>query len=173
MTDATIFRRQRQKDRNEAYHYKACGLDGIYLLNGYHEVDHDGETHVFVDGEEELHRVIARHVICTRKSLTGKEIRFLRKTMDWTQKELAERLGNDSQAVAHWEKDHHPIPAYAEKLLRIVVLAELLTPNEVQTLERMVRERLSELDAMDECVTPPAAFMLDKQHWRDKSRACG
>lgn len=173
MTDATIFRRQGQKDRNEAYHYKACGLDGIYLLNGYHEVDHDGETHVFVDGEEELHRVIARHVICTRKSLTGREIRFLRKTMDWTQKELAEQLGNDSQSVARWEKEEYPIPADAEKLLRVVVLAHLLTPNEVETLARMVRERLHELDAMDERVTPPAAFMLDK-NWREtKSRACG
>lgn len=103
MTHATIFRRQGQKDRNEAYHYKACGLENIYLLNGYHTEEHDGETHVFVDGEEELHRAIARHVICTRKTLTGDEIKFLRKTMDWTQKELAERLGNDSQAVAHWE----------------------------------------------------------------------
>lgn len=27
----------------EPYHYKACGLDSIFLLNGYDVEEHDGE----------------------------------------------------------------------------------------------------------------------------------
>lgn len=32
----------------EPLHYRACGLDGIYLLNGYAIEEHDGETAIAV-----------------------------------------------------------------------------------------------------------------------------
>lgn len=173
MSEAEFFRRPGQKVCDEPYEYKACGLDNIFLVNGYRKVEHDGESHVFIEGEEDLHRAIARHVICTRKTLTGKEVRFLRNVVDWTQHELAQQLGNNSQSVARWEKGQVPIPADAEKLLRIRVLVELLTPAETGALRRLIQERLSDLDAMDEDSTRPAAFMFDKG-WRERdNRACG
>jgi DNA-binding transcriptional regulator YiaG len=138
------------------------------LVNGYKMVEHDGEEHVFIDDEEALHDAIARHVICTRKGLTGKEIRFLRNVVDWTQQELAQALGNNSQSVARWEKGKVPIPADAEKLLRVRIFVELLTAEESGVLRRLIQERLSDLDEMDEVVTPPATFMLD-HGWRERS----
>src|SRR5271155_1684552 len=82
----------------EPYHYRACGLENIFLLNGYDFDQHDGERHVFVREVEGLHQAIGRHLVCGRKALTGQEIRFLRKTIDLTQEELAEKLGNNAQS---------------------------------------------------------------------------
>ena len=96
--------------RPEPYHYKACGLEGIYLLNGYTVEEHDGERHVFVENVDELHKAIGRHIISKRKGLTGAEIRFLRNTLDLTQNELAAELGNNTQSVARWEKGQNHIP---------------------------------------------------------------
>lgn len=80
--------------RPEPYHYKACGLEGIYLLNGYTVEEHDGERHVFVENVDELHKAIGRHIISKRKGLTGAEIRFLRNTLD------TGHLGRQSSAHA-------------------------------------------------------------------------
>ena len=69
--------------------YRDCGLDGIYLLNGYAVLEHDGERHVSVTDVEGLHKAIGRHLVSYRKTLAPKEIRFLRNVMDITQAELA------------------------------------------------------------------------------------
>lgn len=164
MNRAKFFRPGHEPASGKPYHYRACGLSGIYLLNGFKVEEQDGEEYVFIDHEEELHREIARHVICTRKSLTGKEIRFLRNTLDLTQKQLAQKLGNNSQSVARWEKGEIEIPADVEKLLRIFVFASIATPEEKDTLRQLVLKRLAELDEMDEREPPPAAFALNN-HW--------
>lgn len=164
MTRAKFFR-PGKNPACEPYAYKACGLDGIYLLNGYEVEEHDGVKHIFVEHEEELHREIARHVICTRKSLSGKEIRFLRNTLDLTQKQLALKLGNNSQSVARWEKGEIEIPADAEKLLRIFVFATIATPEERDALRELIVQRLAELDDMDEREPQSAAFERGN-HWK-------
>lgn len=158
MTRAKFYRPSKEPAGSKPYLYRACGLDGIYLLNGFHVEEHDGEQYVFIDHEDELHREIARHVICTRKSLTGKEIRFLRNTLDLTQKQLAQRLGNNSQSIARWEKGEIEIPADAEKLLRIFALASIATPEEKDALRQLILKRLAELDEMDERQSSTAAF---------------
>src|SRR5690606_8939703 len=71
------------------YRYRACGLDGIYLLNGYTVEDHEGERHVAIADVDGLHQVIGRHLVMHRKALAPRELRFLRNTMDLTQRELA------------------------------------------------------------------------------------
>lgn len=83
--------------RPEPYHYKACGLEGIYLLNGYTVEEHDGERHVFVENVDELHKAIGRHIISKRKGLTGAEIRFLRNTLD---------VLRTNQLVSQWATNH-------------------------------------------------------------------
>lgn len=127
--------------RNEPVLYRACGLDEIYLLNGYDLEDHDGEQHLSVQKMEELHQAIGRHLVTHRKGLAPKEIRFLRNTMDLTQAELAARLGNNAQSVARWEKGECEVPGASEKLLRVVFLASLLTDEELDALVCVLDER--------------------------------
>jgi len=151
----------------DPYHYKACGLDNIYLLNGYDIEEHDADKHVFVRNMEGLHKAIGRYIVTKRKGLTGQEIRFLRNTLNLTQSELADQLGNNAQSIARWEKGQAEIPGDAEKLLRVFFFAKLVTRDELEALRALILQRLAELDEIDENVTAPAKFILDG-HWTEK-----
>lgn len=156
--------------RTEPYRYKACGLDGIYLLNGYNVEEHDGDRHVSITDLEGLHQAIGRHLVVNRKGLAPKEIRFLRNTMDLTQAQLAEMLGNTSQSVARWEKGECEMPGTSEKLLRAVFLASLMSDSELSSLRDFLTRRLNELDQLDESNVPEAEFEFC-DHWSEKLAA--
>lgn len=149
--------------RNEPIPYRACGLEGIYLLNGYSLEEHDGDKHMSVTKMEELHQAIGRHLVTQRKGLAPKEIRFLRNTMDLTQAELAERLGNNPQSVARWEKGECEVPGASEKLLRLVYLAHLMGDEELSALRNFILSNLDALDEMDETEPTQASFRWDEK----------
>jgi len=153
--------------RNEPVLYRACGLDEIYLLNGYELEDHDGESHLSVTKMEELHEAIGRHLVTHRKGLAPKEIRFLRNTMNLTQAELAGRLGNNAQSVARWEKGECEVPGASEKLLRLVYLAHLMSDKEMAALRDFINTSLNALDELDETVTSQGRFLLGDK-WEEK-----
>ena len=155
----------------EPYHYKACGLENIYLLNGYEFDEHDGERYAFVHGVDGLHKVIGRHIILKRKGLTGQEVKFLRNTLNLTQSELANELGNNAQSIARWEKGQTEIPGDTEKFLRVIFFARLATDEELKELQDFICKKLAELDEIDESVTGCAQFELSGQ-WREKNLEC-
>jgi DNA-binding transcriptional regulator YiaG len=102
------------------YQYTLCGLDYVYLVNGYVRQETPHGTAVSVQDVEGLHRAIADDIIRNRAQLSGQEIRFLRKEMDLSQSNLAVLLGVDSQTVARWEKNASNIHGSADRLLRVL-----------------------------------------------------
>lgn len=153
------------------YHYRQCGLDGIFLLNGFDWHEHDGERHVVIKDIDGLHIAIGRHLVLHRKALAPKEIKFLRKTLGLSQAELAEDLGKNSQSVARWEKGINDIPGSAEKLLRAIYFAKTATSDsDLEQLRSMLSQTLKELDAMDDVETCPAQFSL-MDHWMQQEAA--
>lgn len=50
--------------------------------------------------------------------MTGKEIRALRRKLDWTQVALAEAIGVTSNTVARWERGEMAISEPAARLLK-------------------------------------------------------
>src|ERR1700730_284882 len=74
-------------------HYTACGLDDVYLVSGYEVEDTAYGKGTSIKNADELHRVIGSYLVANKKLLSGKEIRFLRHQMDFTQSELARLLG--------------------------------------------------------------------------------
>lgn len=151
------------RSRGKPYAYRGCGLDGIFLLNGYEARIHDGEEHVVIRDIDGLHAAIGRYLVLSRKGLSPRELRFLRKTLDFSQSELADKLGNTSQSVARWEKGEIGIPGPAEKFLRAYFLARNLSdPKDLATLRTLIVEGLAELDATDERKRP-MQFRLTKR----------
>ncbi len=146
------------------YDYAGCGLDNIFLLNGYRITHHDGVEFVSVVDVDGLHRAIGRHLALHRKGLSPREIRFLRKTMDLTQAELAAKLGNDAQTVARWEKGVCEIPGTAEKLLRALFLAENMgDDDDLPLLRRLLVSLMDDLDRVDEIKSPQTQFRLEER----------
>ncbi|MBF6571292.1 MAG: DUF1870 family protein [Candidatus Binataceae bacterium] len=50
--------------------------------------------------------------------MTGKEIRALRRKLDWTQVAMAEAIGVTSNTVARWERGEMAISEPAARLLK-------------------------------------------------------
>ena len=153
--------------RRPPYAYSVCGLDNIFLLNGYRTDYPDGEESISVVDVEGLHRAIGRHLVLHRKGLSPKEVRFLRKTMDLTQAELAAKLGNDAQSVARWEKGTCEMPGTAEKLLRVTFLAgNMRDDSDLAILRKLLVSVMDELDSVDEIKSPQAQFELGER-WNE------
>jgi len=104
------------------YHYTECGLDNIYLVNGFGLVDTPHGQSVHIRNIEGLHKAIGQILARERQNLSGKEFRFLRHEMNMTQRDLAAVLRVDVQSVARWEKGHtkRPIDGPAQGLIRVM-----------------------------------------------------
>lgn len=57
--------------------------------------------------------------------LSGSELKFIRKTLDMTQKEFAEKMDLAPETLSRWENNHPGTGEYSEKLLRHNVCALL------------------------------------------------
>jgi putative transcriptional regulator len=86
------------------YHYKSCGLDNVFLKNGFVIKQTPYGQAVSIEDVEGLHLAIASDLLRQKTPLTGAQFRFLRKEQDLTQAEMAAILGVGEQTVAAWEK---------------------------------------------------------------------
>ncbi|MAK63140.1 MAG: hypothetical protein CMF75_00105 [Maricaulis sp.] len=116
------------------FRYRGCGLDNVYLVNGYEVEHHNGQDYVSVKEVEKLHRAIGMHLVMNRKDLNAKEVRFLRKSMELTQGDLASLMGTSDQSVARWEKkDAAQGLGPAQNLLKLIYISHI--SGEINALE--------------------------------------
>lgn len=160
MTDH--FYRKGEELSRAPYQYRGCGLDGIYLCNGYDTELHDGEIYTTVKDVDGLHRAIALHLVKHRKVLVPKEIRFLRKTMDLTQAEMAKLMSQSSQQIARWEKGQSEMPGPADRWLRTLYLMHMM-PGDV--LGEALKAMTTELDEIDEVRDESMELCMDPE-WK-------
>jgi DNA-binding transcriptional regulator YiaG len=161
------FRKINGKSPNgDPLHYKACGLDDVYLVNGFNREIIDGEEYIHIENLKGLWKAIGMHLVTKRKVLAPKEIRFLRDQMDLTQAELGSRLRVTDQTVARWEKgkcDAGP----ADIAIRVFYLAsEAAQPEGGEMLDKLC-EMVDELVESDEPDTHPVVFEHLKHHWSE------
>jgi putative transcriptional regulator len=103
------------------YHYEECGLDNVFLENGFRRVSTPRGEGVKIQDVEGLHKVIGLTLIDEKKDLTGAEFRFLRHEMGMTQQSLADLIGVDVQRVARWEKGRNrKIDGAAQSVIRLL-----------------------------------------------------
>src|SRR5262249_10238492 len=116
------------------YRYTLCGLDNVYLLNGYqiHDTPYGaGVSIVDVDG---LHRAIAHELISHTRALGGREVRFLRKELELSQAGLAHLMEVTPQTVARWEKGQTVVPGPVDRLIRLLYVDHIGGNPEVRKL---------------------------------------
>lgn len=100
--------------------YLDCGLNDVWLLNGYTETETAYGPALAVQDISGLHRVIGLRIISDRPELAPEELRFLRKEMDFSQRDLATALGVSESTWRNWETARVPVDASADKLLRLL-----------------------------------------------------
>jgi DNA-binding transcriptional regulator YiaG len=151
---------------SEPLHYTACGLDDVYLVNGFTREKIDGEDTITIEDMDGLWKAIGLGLVTGKKALAPKEVRFLRGHMDLTQAELGAKLRVSDQTVARWEKGETPVPGPADVLLRVLFLAcQRAQPEGGKMLEQLIKmlEALRERDEPEH--TERTIFVLHKRKW--------
>ena len=113
------------------YHYTLCGLDNVWLENGYQIKETSYGEGVSVHDVDGLHEVIAYNVIMNSKRLTAQEIRYLRKEISLSQVGLAMAMGVSENTIRGWENSRTRISSTANRLIRIIYLAKIGEDTEV------------------------------------------
>ena len=106
------------------FQYTVCGLDNVWLANGYKvKTTRHGDA-VAVNDVDGLHKLIAQTLIDKPGRLKGKEFRFLRTQLGLSQEALGALLDFSENAVSLWERKD-TVPAACDQWLRMSVLAKL------------------------------------------------
>lgn len=150
----------------EPYHYTESGLDNVYLLNGYETVETPRGVGVMITDVEGLHRAIGDILTRERKSLSGREFRFLRHEINLTQQNLSALLGVDVQTVGRWEREETEIPGPAQGLIRLLY-------QEKANGNLQISEPLERLAELDELISADEEITLDNtpSGWRPVAEA--
>lgn len=107
-------------------HYKSCGLNNIWLKNGFEirQTPYGKATsYQDVDG---LFFAIAVELCLGKHVVTPEVFRFLRKQLNFTQAALGNKLGYTDQTIAKWEKGTLKIPIVAAQYLRLLCMKEFV-----------------------------------------------
>jgi putative transcriptional regulator len=101
------------------YQYVECGLPNVYLANGYEQTYTPHGPRIAIRDAEQLHVAVAHILVVDMPWLTGEEARFIRESLDLTQAQLGELLGEEEQHVRCWEKLER-VPQAVDHAIRLV-----------------------------------------------------
>jgi len=104
---------------NTKYQYTESGLDDIYLSNGFTTISTQYGEATSVSEQATLHKAIGCHLVNHVSVLTPKHVRYLRKEMLLSQKQLAELIGVGDTSIRNWEStDRQDIPLSCQRVLK-------------------------------------------------------
>ena len=173
MTDRREFFIKDEPLRSEPFHYAMCGVPNVYLLNGVEVFEDDGYGPSFqirdIDG---LHNAIAAAIVECPRTVTGAEVRFLRKRMGLTQAELARRVRSSTQNVANYEKGATGIPGPFDLMLRTVYMLHILPPDAGKAMLDELYKRVTEEAGAREHVIPLGTAWNGVPVYQGEARAC-
>ncbi len=133
---------------NKDYHYTECGLDNVWLTNGFVIKKTPYGVAVSVEMADQLHAAIAMDLVNKKARLTGKEFRFLRQQLCMSQTNVAKAHGVTEQAVSLWERTGK-VPKANDILMRLcyqgkvngnAALASII--DRMNDVERLVHQRI-------------------------------
>jgi DNA-binding transcriptional regulator YiaG len=148
---------------SHGYHYTACGLDYVYLVNGYTMHETCQGSGVSIEDARELHERIALDVVGRPHPLRGQEVRFLRGMLRLSQEGLAHVLRQKRGSVARWEAaPRKKIPGAADTALRMFYA---LKAGGHETATKLI-ELLQEADELEDHPDSARTMLLRKgHHW--------
>lgn len=133
------------------YHYTMCGLDNVWLENGYTIHDTKYGSGVSIDHADELDRLIAMELVKKKGPLCGKELRFLRISLGLSQEGLSKLVGVKEQTVSLWErrKEDQAVPTHADAFVRMLYSEKVdgnlkisAAINRINAVERLCNQRI-------------------------------
>lgn len=124
------------------FRYKGAGLSNVWLKNGYTEKETPYGKATAIHDREGLHKAIGLYIVHNRPDLRDEEIRFFRKELDITQKQMADWLDVSESTVRNWESSRQVMPKTASLVLRGIYLSYI---HEDSDMKRII-DRMAELN---------------------------
>lgn len=165
MSNLLSISRGEQPQNNEPHHYKACGVDGIYLENGFTVTEDEGYgVGVIIEDADSLHKLIGLQMVISRPHLNYRDVKFLRGQMDKTQIEMSNEIGVSEQMIARYEKaDHTDITGPADRLLRVLYVTHLF-PKKQAKIMKVIIDLYQEAESNIENLV----FSRAQMHWQKR-----
>jgi len=109
--------------RRKEHPYIECGLQTV-LVKGMEirACSACKARQIVVQRVLELHQTIAMALARKPSRLAGDEIRFMRKHIDWSGKDLARHMGVAHETVSRWEHQREFMSAMADRLFKLIVV---------------------------------------------------
>lgn len=167
--DCEDFSRQARATLSEPYHYVECGLHNVYLAGiRYWTCKHCGNQYAEIPAINELHRLIARTLVCQPALLRGEEMRFLRKRLGKRSSDFAAILGVVPETYSRFENDKQEPSATYDHLVRLYYA---LNSDDVE-LSRVARSVIDAvLEAKKKAKRPRIAVAMQDNEWRAAPQA--
>jgi putative zinc finger/helix-turn-helix YgiT family protein len=141
-----------RQSADQPYRYEDDGIPVILLGVTLHTCDTCGAETVAIPHLAELHELLASLIVARPGSLTGAEIRFLRKQMGLSSAALAELLGVSREWISACENGKQRLGQQSDSLLRV---RYLLHSGELS--QRLVK---MSLDAPLRATPPPQPYQV-------------
>lgn len=118
------------KPKSVTKKYDESGLDNI-TLKGVIEFKCPkcGEVYYNYSNFDQLHELIARHLIRKRETLSSSEIRFLRKYMGYSSKMFAKLVGQKFEHISRIENGRSKITPLLDHFVRCLVIQKFPDRN--------------------------------------------
>ncbi|MFQ5970702.1 MAG: helix-turn-helix domain-containing protein [Alphaproteobacteria bacterium] len=151
---------------NNCHHYTGCGLDYVYLANGFTEKQTEHGPSITIEDMDGLHDVIAMMIIASPRRIRGQELRYLRSMLGISQGTLAKILDVTRSTIARWEgKPSEAINGPADRLLRLFYALEKVGHARAKRIVKLLKE----LDELEQ--TEAAIFKEAESGWEEERQA--
>lgn len=153
---------------NSLFHYTQCGLDNVWLANGYKVDETDYGSGFSIEKADELHNAIASRIISDPRPLRGQDARFLRVVLRLSQERMAKLLGVDRATVIRWERGRDKALAMMQD---IAVRTTYAARAEGDGFLVTVIKEMQEADEKNWGAAFRAVFEAGNRGWRQKIAA--
>lgn len=125
----------------EALHYTDCGLDNVWLANGFTVRETRRGLAYAITEAGDLHAAIALSLITAPYRYRGQEVRFLRSFLDLPQSGLARIVGTTRGTIARWEGEPDgKIPGASDRALRLFMALKMAGSDDADRLVELLQE---------------------------------
>lgn len=119
---------------DEPFHFLDSGLPNVYLIGIKYFVCDCGSAAAEIPAVKPLMRLIARDLVESHESLTGEEVRFLRKRLGKKASDFAKEVGIEPETLSRMENGKQGISEPLDKLIRLFYA---VSANDAELLEQV------------------------------------
>jgi transcriptional regulator with XRE-family HTH domain len=131
-------RKELRATREKPYHFVDSGLPNIYLVGIRYFECECGETFAEIPALKQLMSLIARNLVMKRESLSGDEIRFLRKQLGQKGLDFASRIKLEPETLSRIENGKQVLGGKTDSYIRIYYALSSKDPVLLESLKEAV-----------------------------------